>query len=422
MTDLFTVVALIAAYNEEDIIEACLEHLHGQGIDSYLLDDGSTDRTIERAQAFVGRGLRGIERLPQTTPPTFSLDRILARKEALAQSLQASRFINQDADEFRDSLWSELDLRQAIERVDRLGWNAIDFEIFTIRPVGDPTTARADPLQPHAWYSPGAYYDRLQVRAWKRTTGPVDLRTTAGHDVMFEARSVFPLRFPMRHYPVRSQDQGVRKVFEERLPRFDPDERSRGWHVQYDDCAAEDLIVRRSSDLVPYDPLDARIRSTLHNRDLESAQAELLARTERRAPLQAYSTGNEFQRREKQLTNVIEEVRAEKAGLRKELDQLTERLRSANAQFESELANAHSQLAAAMDRARIDEARLEQEIRVRDADLGRLQTEVGGLQADIKWLQTQLEAVRGQLALIHASRSWRWTKPLRVALRLLGGS
>ena len=424
MTEPFTVVAIIAAYNEEDIIEACLDHLHRQGIDSYLLDDGSTDETVERARPFVGKGLIAIEPLAQTTPATFSLDRILARKEALAQSLQASWFINHDADEFRDSLWSELDLRQAIERVDRMGWNAIDFEIFTIHPVGDPVTALADPSQPPPWYSPGAYYDRLQVRAWKRTLGPIDLRTTAGHDVMFEARSVFPLRFPMRHYPVRSQTQGARKVFQERLPRFDKNERGRGWHVQYDRLGSGDLVAA-PSELMPYDPVEARIRSALHNRDLEMAHTELQARLERRAHQRHIEALNEFQLRERELIVVIERVRLEKTKLQKELSEAIERARSVKAELERELAGAVErawiekaelsiQLADSTERARVHKVRLEHEVRVRDAAVVRLAE-------DVRWIQEERDAIKHQLALVYASRSWRWMKPLRIAFRLLGG-
>jgi hypothetical protein len=45
-------VAIIAAYNEEDIIGPALAHLIEQGASVYLLDDGSTDRTVAVAQVF----------------------------------------------------------------------------------------------------------------------------------------------------------------------------------------------------------------------------------------------------------------------------------------------------------------------------------------------------------------------------------
>jgi glycosyltransferase involved in cell wall biosynthesis len=354
MTRPFRVVALVAAYNEEDIIEACLEHLCRHGVESYLLDDGSTDRTAERAASFLERGLIAIEPLPQTSPRAFSLERILARKEQLAASLDASWFINQDADEFRDSLWSELDLLQAFERVDRLGWNAIDFEIFTIRPVGEPDTARAGPNRSPCWYEPPCDYDRVQVRAWKQN-GRVDLRSSGGHDVSYEGRMVFPLRFPMRHYPIRSRAQGVRKVFTERLPAFDPDERNRGWHVQYDRYRPADSFVAAQSDVLLYDAVDARVRSALRNRDLEAALARV-----------------------------------------------------------TELTSRAEQLSAELQRQQTSIAQLEGRARRLSHRLRRRQTALVVAQ------EIHAEVAR-ELALIHASRSWRWTQPLRSAFRLFGG-
>ena len=46
MSSDFSVVAIIAAYNEADIIEHVVRDLIDQGIHVYFLDDGSTDRTV----------------------------------------------------------------------------------------------------------------------------------------------------------------------------------------------------------------------------------------------------------------------------------------------------------------------------------------------------------------------------------------
>ena len=59
------VVALLAAYNEERFIGKCLEHLIGQGIEAYLMDNSSTDGTVEVAQNYLDRGLIGIENVPR---------------------------------------------------------------------------------------------------------------------------------------------------------------------------------------------------------------------------------------------------------------------------------------------------------------------------------------------------------------------
>jgi hypothetical protein len=53
------IVAILAAYNEERFIAQCLEHLHANGVEAYLCDNQSTDRTVQIAETFLGRGLRG---------------------------------------------------------------------------------------------------------------------------------------------------------------------------------------------------------------------------------------------------------------------------------------------------------------------------------------------------------------------------
>src|SRR2546425_5009341 len=108
----FSVVAIIAAYNEADIIGHVVSDLIHQGINVYFLDDGSTDGTVTTVGPYVGRGVLGIERRPDAgkdaAPPAFEWERILRRKTQLATELDASWFIHHDADEFRESPWSHL--------------------------------------------------------------------------------------------------------------------------------------------------------------------------------------------------------------------------------------------------------------------------------------------------------------------------
>ena len=87
-----TVVALVAAHNEEDVIAAAIGDLVDQGIGVVLLDDASTDRTVAEAERFLGRGLLRIERLAEADPAAphrFSLRRLLARKQTLAAEIRA---------------------------------------------------------------------------------------------------------------------------------------------------------------------------------------------------------------------------------------------------------------------------------------------------------------------------------------------
>ena len=84
----FSVIALIAAYNEADIIGQVVGDLITQGIQVYLLDDGSTDGTVAAVEPYVGRGVVAIEHLAAATTDVelegvgrFDWERILPKED-----------------------------------------------------------------------------------------------------------------------------------------------------------------------------------------------------------------------------------------------------------------------------------------------------------------------------------------------------
>lgn len=261
----FRVVALISSFNEGDIIAAVIEHLVSNGIHAYLIDNHSTDDTVEQAGRWLGRGLLGIERFPADGDTgRYAWGDILRRKEELAATLQADWFIHHDADEVREGPFPGLDLRDAIRWVDLLGYNCIDFRTIEFRPTDDAFRQGDDPKAYFQFMEEGSFVDRVQRKCWKAGVGPVALAETGGHDVSFEDRRVFPIRFLLRHYSVRGQTHGLRKVFSERRPRFVPSERERGWHVQYDAVRDEGhRFLRDPATLTPFDLDRARFELLL---------------------------------------------------------------------------------------------------------------------------------------------------------------
>jgi glycosyltransferase involved in cell wall biosynthesis len=328
------VVAIIAAYNEADIIGHVVRDLVEQGIAVWFIDHASTDGTVAAVEPWLGRGVLHIERFPadgSTSAGRFSLASLLRRKEALATELDADWFINGDADEFRESPWARVTLREGIERVDAAGYNAIDFALFDFRPVDDGFRPGDDVREALRYYEPGQSCDRVQIRCWKKPDGPVDLASSGGHDVAFPGRKVFPIRFVLRHYPIRSQAHGERKVFVERRPRFVPEERDLGWHVQYDRFREGASFLGDPSTLAAWDPEAVRIELSLRHRGVEALEAE-----------------------QAELRRAFEQERTER-------------------------------------------------------------------REQIEHLRTSLEAVRREMGTIYASRSWRWTAPLRAVYRMLTG-
>ncbi len=345
--------------------------------------------------------LIGVESLPPAFgdqgQPLYAWSKVLERKAALAASLDAEWFIHQDADELRESPWPHLSLVEAVALVDRLGFNAIDFEVFNFVPPEGDDLAGKDVMSAARFYQPAAAFDKVQIRCWKKAATQVDLASSGGHEARFPGRRVFPVRFPMRHYPVRSEAHARRKVFLERKPRFDPEEVARGWHVQYDAFVEGRPALPDQASARLFDREAIAVELQVMNRLVEAAGQTL---GPGRGSLGEAVTGLEetlgalsgLAARARELEDELARQRAQNVELREangrllvERDDLRSRLAASTAYVESLL-------------ALIAAANLERERLVRDAD----------------------DLVR-RLDDTHASKSWRLTAPLRAAWRLLGG-
>jgi glycosyltransferase involved in cell wall biosynthesis len=75
------VIAIVAARNEEHFLPSLLRHLFSQGVEVFLIDHGSTDRTRSIAEGYLHQGIVGIETVPFDGPPSPTCPR--ARYPAL---------------------------------------------------------------------------------------------------------------------------------------------------------------------------------------------------------------------------------------------------------------------------------------------------------------------------------------------------
>ena len=397
------IVAIIAAFNEADIIGQTVRHLIEQGIFVHLIDDGSTDCTDVALAPFLASGLLSVERSAVGSkasgePGVFQWARLLSRKEQLSRELEGDWFLHYDADEFRESPWGHLDLRHGIELVDRLGYNAIDFAVLNFWPTDADVDVPGDVQRTLRYWEPAASFDRVQVKCWKKTPA-IDLVTSGGHDARFDGRSVFPIRFLARHYPFRSQEHGQRKVFAERKPRFVQEERARGWHVQYDGVEAGSSFTRLASALTLYDPDAIRSGLQIEHRGVESLAEERnsLQRTisELGADLEALGD------RHRVLTREHDELARSRAELALEHEGLQDTLRKTAV----ELADTRAQL----ERADQELAR----VRARGTESRRtLEQTIEGQAREIENQTREIDALR-------RSHSWRMTKPLRTVYSIV---
>ncbi len=427
MTAPFRVVAIIAMFNEADIIVRCILALNEQGVLAYVLDDGSTDESVSLVEPLVGHGVIELERL--ASDDTFSLTRILRRKEQVAEELDADWFINHDADEFRESPWPGVTLAEALHRVDAAGYNAVDFVLLDFWPAHTDGQATIEGSQ----YSPGLAYNSRQVRCWKRGSVPVDLVTSAGHDVSFPSRRVFPLRFLLKHYPIRSAEPAARKVWQERIPRFDQLERERGWHVQYDTLSREARSIPRPDTLIAFRPERIRMDSAVEDMATSAAATDAALRTlqadvtELRAALGA-AQQQEARHREcaAEQDRAVTELQAERTALLAQQQQLEGQLSNARAALdhaESEAADLVTRLGHAQHEAR--ELRLS--LDARESDLRALATRLAEsdrertqLESERERLLADIAGLLGELDGMRQSRTWRWSAAIRRLAAALG--
>lgn len=260
------VIAVIATYNEGDIIYHSLRKLIDTGIGVHLIDNWSTDDSFEQIQPLIGRGVLAYERFPREGPtPYFSLRHLLERAEQVCQASGAEWTIHQDVDEIRCSPWPGVSLREGLERVAREGFNTVDHVVLRFRPINNSFPYGGDMERHFKWFSFDRHPSHMRQRkAWRTDGVPFSLAATAGHSIEFEGQRVFPHRFLLKHYPIRSQAHGERKVLRERKPRFDPQERAIGWHVHYDEVNAITNFLADPGKLERYHPYAVRKKLLEH--------------------------------------------------------------------------------------------------------------------------------------------------------------
>lgn len=239
------VVALLATYNEERFVGGCIEHLQRHGVETYLIDNESTDATVAIAERF---DLAGFETAPRDG--VYAWRPLLERKAALAATLGADWSIHLDADEIRLPPRSGVTLAEALAEVDALGYNAVNFQELTFVPTieaPDHDHPRFQETMRHYYaYLPGSPGRPDRLNAWKRQDTPIELAATGGHQVSFVGLNAYPHAFPMRHYLYLSVAHAVSK-YVERV--YDPGEIESGWHRRRAALRAEDITLLSQMEL-----------------------------------------------------------------------------------------------------------------------------------------------------------------------------
>ncbi|BBI34037.1 glycosyltransferase family A protein [Cohnella abietis] len=249
------IAAIITAYNEEDIIYHCIKRLLDQNISVYVIENWSTDSTIEIINSLQAHpGFLGCERFPLEGPGNyFNWQGMLDRVAEITQQLDADWYIHHDADEIRQSPWPDKNLNEAITYVDQMGYNAINHTLIEFFPTDNGYSQLVDYEDYFRYFEYGKLEsDFIQIKAWKRTAEQVNLSDFGGHQAVFQGRRICPYKFTSKHYPYRSQQHAEKKIFRDRKSRYAPEELAQGFHTHYDNYNQGHLFIRDPAELIEF--------------------------------------------------------------------------------------------------------------------------------------------------------------------------
>jgi len=239
------VVALLAVRNEAPYLERCLKYLYKQGIETCLIDNESTDRTLEIANNYLTRGVFRIEHVPFTG--IFEWIKILEYKGQLAQEIKADWFIHHDADEIREAPEPFAGIMEGIMDADARGYNAINSDEFVFVPTSEKESYEGrNYLKEMKFYYFFRPWPLHRVNIWKKTDLPLDIASSGGHSVFFKDRHVYPRHFILRHYIVLSKKHAMEKYGKR---NYDPIELARGMNIKRAEFNPDDLRFPDKKDL-----------------------------------------------------------------------------------------------------------------------------------------------------------------------------
>lgn len=257
LSPLKKVAAIIHGYNEADILPEVFQHLASQGVEVHYFDNWSEDSSWEIALESVRSGLVShCELFPGKPSTQYHWYAQLAKTEEYARGIDADWILHHDADEIRWAPWQGVTIQEAISWIDSLGYNAIDFTVLDFRFLRSAPNV-SPPFQEHLVHfefgkRPGHF---AQVKGWKNVKR-INLAESGGHDANFEGRRIYPLKFLLKHYPLRNKEQSENKIHKHRLPRYTEEKERYGWHTQYDSFTNMKKVPGwEDQDLIPWHPV-----------------------------------------------------------------------------------------------------------------------------------------------------------------------
>ncbi|MCX7879300.1 MAG: glycosyltransferase [Ignavibacteria bacterium] len=196
----FRVLALISTSDLENFSEYSITNLIEQGIDTYLLYSKYDEVKIQNISKFLNKGLVQIEQFDEqiknSTTTKNQLELILKKKIDLARELDYDWFISLDLNEFLESPFSWVSLKESIFLVDSLGYNTI----FSELPDYDLSKEYAYYLDNKT--DSNQIFNFLLLKGWKKSLN-FDFNYSTNPQAGFPDQRLFPIPFVLYHFPLQ---------------------------------------------------------------------------------------------------------------------------------------------------------------------------------------------------------------------------
>lgn len=249
-------IALMFVRNGEAYLERCLRHLGEQGLGVVVIDHGSTDGTPAILARHRPHHVRDVVRVPYEG--VFDLEQMLLLQREQALRLGMDWYLRVDVDEIPLSDRPGETLHQALERVDAVGWDAVNFAEFVFVYDSDTIShAGSDYVESMRSYYHFAPEPVRLMRAF-RSGLPVDNVAHAGHKLPLDRVRLYEGTFVLKHYIALSRAHAEAKY----LGRsYAPRNLARGWHFNRVNLRADQFAAPPADRLLhlgsPDAPLDA---------------------------------------------------------------------------------------------------------------------------------------------------------------------
>ena len=229
---------IVFCYNEEAILNDTLDYYLSQGINLVVFNNASNDLSAEIISAFQkNNGLHQGRLIDVVNIQTqgYEWHKILkAGCDYMHNRLSGYNWIlNIDADAFYVSPIKGMPLLEFIALAQKYGYNVLNGMLLEFYPTKNDEVAIPSPVKRLSYFElkKREAFNIAKYHKIFRYHPSVNFYSTGGHIILRDKiRVLEKMRFIYKHYPWVSFEHGVKKIFQDRRPRYVERKEKPIWH------------------------------------------------------------------------------------------------------------------------------------------------------------------------------------------------